>query len=106
MESQIDQTTAESKELKVFNVKGSALYQIGFEGGGTVPAELGGRWTDPKLAEAKIEQYNLKQNELAVTKQINEAAKKAFEEAQIQDNFDKIKEKATKKANAKTAAAK
>lgn len=51
--------TEGGKEFGIWKVANSALYRIGFKGGGEVPKDLKGMWTDPYQAQRAIESYLL-----------------------------------------------
>jgi len=59
--------TVGGKTLAVFKVNNTSLYEIGFAEGGQIPASLGGRWTDPVMAQKAIKVHlaDLKTIELA-----------------------------------------
>ena len=54
------------KPLVIMHVKQSSLYRVARKGGGHVPKQLSGMWTDSALANQAIESYNTnKAKELA-----------------------------------------
>ena len=46
------------KPLVIMHVKQSSLYRVARKGGGHVPKQLSGMWTDSARANAAIEAYN------------------------------------------------
>jgi Fe-S cluster biosynthesis and repair protein YggX len=103
MENQQAQTTEGSKEIKIYKVKNSALFCVGYEGGGQLPSELDKkRWTSPKLAQEAIDAWrDAKRLRIEAEKKrlLNEAARQAE-----QDEIERIaKEEA--EAELKQAAA-
>jgi hypothetical protein len=49
--------TPNGKKIKIFHVKNSALYSVGFTSGGELPSELDQKWTAPYLAEKAARAY-------------------------------------------------
>lgn len=49
--------TENGKELKIFQIKNSALYKVAFATGGELPPELDQMFTNPLIASKAIEKY-------------------------------------------------
>jgi len=76
--------TPAGKELAVFKLQNTSLYEVGFTTGGQVPASLLGAWTDPVMAQKAIKMYlAARENErlAEVTKEEKKLEKEAMNRA-------------------------
>ena len=106
-----DLKTPTGKELAVFKVHNTSLYEIGFTSGGQIPGSLVGSWTDPVMAQkaikvylAKLENERLAEEAKLETKKKEEAANRV---ANVPKNTSKkkvAKKKVVKKITDETKA--
>ena len=50
-------TQKKEKELTIVRTRGTGMYHVQFEGGGQLPKELEGLFTDKGTAQQKIDMY-------------------------------------------------
>jgi hypothetical protein len=71
-----EHATVNGKEIGVYKVAGTSLYCIAFKSGGEIPADLQGKWTEPRAAERAIVGYLMKQEVAAQQKAEKKSAPK------------------------------
>lgn len=85
--------TPAGKQLAVFKVNNTSLYDIGFTSGGQVPEDLLGNWTDPVMAQKAIKVHLTKLENERLAKIAKEEEKLAKEAANRAANVPKNKTK-------------